>query len=195
MGAGICATGAGEDAELGIGGVGQCTGGSALPGKPHAGEVPAGVWEDEEPRVLLWVLRIQAPALPAAPRRCRMSWAAAGEGSKPRGNPPPPGCRGEGGDSRLQSPPHPPVLRNGPTGILPGSAGLAGSGSAAPGSAAVPSPAQQRGWASSLGTTVPPQASVPPPCPVPRAQQSWECSQPARRAESTPLHLEIKREL
>lgn len=70
---------------------------------------------------------VQDPALPGAPWHCRMSWAAAAEGSKPRGNPPPPVCRGGGGDSRLQSPPHPPVLRNGPTGILPGRAGLAGS--------------------------------------------------------------------
>lgn len=126
--------------------------------EPHAGEGPAGVWEDEEPRALLWVLRIHDPALPGARWCCRTSRAAAREGSKPRGNPPPPVCRGEGGNSRLQSPPHPPVLRNGPVGILPGTAG---SGSAAP--APLPSPAllQQPGppWApvTPAGPPVPPE--------------------------------------
>lgn len=64
----------GEGAELGIRSMGSVHRGICLPWDASCGRGPGrGIWEDEEHWVLLWVLRIQDPALPGAPWCCRMS--------------------------------------------------------------------------------------------------------------------------
>lgn len=156
-----------------------------------------GVWEGEE---LLWVLQLQDPA--------RCSVLLQDELSSGRGRLKAPGessssshLPGRGRQFPLAELSPPARAPKWPHGHPARQGWLGWLGLCSSRHRCMPSPAghSQPGSISTdplLGHLTPlSPLCPPPPAHLPRAQQSWECSQPARQAESTPLHLEIKREL